>query len=40
MRCFLLRLRFIGEEHKTARKILLINLTGSAAWKGGAPDGK
>jgi len=36
-RCFLLRLGFIGEEYKTARKILLRNLTGSSAWKGGVP---
>ncbi len=35
-RCFLLRLGFIGDEYKTARKILLRNLTGSSAWKGGA----
>lgn len=37
-RCFLLRLGFIGNEYKTARKILLRNLTGSSAWKGGAPN--
>ena len=37
-RCFLLRLGFIGEEYKTARKILLQNLTGCSAWKGGAPN--
>lgn len=30
-RCFLLRLGFIGDEYKTARKILLRNLTGSSA---------
>ncbi|MCD8300216.1 MAG: virulence protein [Clostridiales bacterium] len=35
-RCFLLRLGFIGEEFKTERKILLKNLTGSSAFKGGA----
>lgn len=29
-RCFLLRLGFIGDEFKTARKILLRNLTGSS----------
>ena len=34
-RCFLLRLGFIGEEYKTARKILLRNLTGSTAFKAG-----
>lgn len=32
-RCFLLRLGFIGEEYKEARKILLKNLTGNGAWK-------
>lgn len=35
-RCFLLRLGFIGEEYKEERKILLKNLTGSSAFKGGA----
>lgn len=35
-RCFLLRLGFIGSEYKTERKILLKNLTGSSAFKGGA----
>ncbi len=37
-RCFLLRLGFIGDEHKTTRKILLRNLTGSSAFKGGAKN--
>lgn len=32
-RCFLLRLGFIGEEYKTARKILLKNLTGNSAFR-------
>ena len=32
-RCFLLRLGFIGSEYKTARKILLRNLSGSSAFK-------
>lgn len=32
-RCFLLRLGFIGDEYKKARKILLENLEGSAAFK-------
>ena len=32
-RCFLLRLGFIGDEYKLARKILLENLEGSAAFK-------
>lgn len=35
-RCFLLRLGFIGAEYKGERKILLRNLTGSSAFKGGA----
>lgn len=35
-RCFLLRLGFIGPEYKEERKILLRNLTGSSAFKGGA----
>jgi len=35
-RCFLLRLGFIGAEYKTARKILLKNLSGSSAFKSGA----
>lgn len=34
-RCFLLRLGFIGAEYKTARKILLKNLSGSSAFKSG-----
>ena len=34
-RCFLLRLGFIGAEYKSERKILLRNLTGSSAFKGG-----
>jgi len=33
-RCFLLRLGFIGAEYKEARKILLKNLSGNAAFKG------
>ena len=37
-RCFLLRLGFIGDEYKADRKILLKNLTGSSAFKGGASD--
>jgi hypothetical protein len=32
-RCFLLRLGFIGDEYKTARKILLRNLTGDGAFR-------
>ena len=34
-RCFLLRLGFVGEEYKKERKILLRNLSGSAAFKNG-----
>ncbi len=34
-RCFLLRLGFIGTEYKTARKILLKNLSGLSAFKNG-----
>jgi len=36
-RCFLLRLGFIGDEYKAARKILLRNLSGSCAFKSGNP---
>ena len=32
MRCFLLSLGFIGDEYKTARKILLSNLDGNSSW--------
>ncbi len=35
-RCFLLRLGFIGDEFKADRKVLLQNLSGSTAFKGGA----
>lgn len=38
-RCFLLRLGFIGAEHKTARKILLQKLEGSSAFKNGEKKG-
>ena len=34
-RCFLLRLGFIGKGYKTARKILLRNLTGNSAFRYG-----
>lgn len=34
-RCFLLRLGFIGEEYKNARKILLKNLSGNSAFRYG-----
>ena len=33
LRCFLLRLGFIGKEYTTARKILLRNLTGNSAFR-------
>lgn len=39
-RCFLLRLGFIGNEYKVYRKILLKNLTGSSAFRSGAPAAK
>ena len=32
-RCFLLRLVFIGEKYKKARKVLLKNLTGNSAFR-------
>lgn len=39
MRLFLIRLGFIGDEYKTARKILLRNLCGNSSWKSGhAPE--
>lgn len=37
MRLFLIRLGFIGDEYKTARKILLSNLSGNSSWKAGRP---
>ena len=33
MRCWLLRMGFIGDEFKTARDILLRNIEGDAAWR-------
>ncbi len=36
-RCYLLRLGFIGDEYKAARKTLLRNLSGSSAFKSGSP---
>lgn len=36
-RCFLLRLGFICADYKTERKILLRNLSGSSAFRNGAP---
>lgn len=39
MRLFLIRLGFIGDEYKTARRILLRNLTGNSSWRfGHRPD--
>ena len=35
-RCFLLRLGMVGDQYKEARKVLLRNLSGSAAFKSGA----
>ena len=32
-RCWMLRLGFIGEEFKTARKVLLQNMSGDGAWR-------
>lgn len=40
MRIFLIRLGFIGNEYKTARKILLRNLTGNSSWRYGKPPKK
>ncbi len=36
-RVFLLRLGFVGDEYKTARKVLLKNLSGNSAFKNGTP---
>jgi hypothetical protein len=36
-RVFLLRLGFVGDDYKEARRILLKNLSGNSAFKGGAP---
>lgn len=33
LRCWLLRLGFIGDEFKTAREVLLKNMDGNAAWR-------
>lgn len=35
MRLFLIRLGFTGDEYKTARRILLRNLTGNSSWRSG-----
>lgn len=39
-RCFLLRIGMIGAEYKAARKVLLRDLTGSAAFRHGKPEGE
>lgn len=36
-RVFLIRLGFVGDEYKTARKVLLKNLSGNSAFKNGIP---
>lgn len=36
-RVFLIRLGFVGDEYKAARKILLSNLSGNSAFKSGRP---
>jgi len=36
-RVFLIRLGFVGDEYKAARKILLRNLSGNSAFRNGAP---
>ena len=39
MRLFLVRLGFVGDEYKQARKILLRDLSGNCSWKAGhAPE--
>lgn len=38
MRCFLLRLGFIGAEYKDARKTLLKRLSGNSSWKNGRKE--
>ena len=40
MRCFLLRLGFIGKEYKDVRKTLLKNLSGNSSWKNGKKEVK
>lgn len=38
-RCFLLRLGFIGKEHKETRKVLLRNLSGNGSFRDGKKKG-
>jgi hypothetical protein len=40
MRTFLLRLGFVGDEFKTARRILTANLDGDGAYRGGVRPGQ
>ena len=37
-RVFLIKLGFVGDEYRVARKILLKNLSGNSAFKNGAPS--
>ena len=39
-RVFLIRLGFVGDDYKAARKILLKNLSGNSAFRNGIPDKK
>ena len=39
-RVFLIRLGFVGDDYKTARKILLKNLSGNSAFRNGTPSKK
>ena len=38
MRVFLIRLGFVGDEYKQARKILMRNLTGNSSFKASKSD--
>ena len=40
MRVWLIGLGMVGDDYKLARKLLLRNLTGNAAWRYGAPEKK
>ncbi|OCN02997.1 hypothetical protein A7X67_06225 [Clostridium sp. W14A] len=40
MRVWLIGLGMVGDDYKLARKLLLQNLTGNAAWRHGAPEKK
>ena len=37
-RVFLIRLGFVGDEYRVARRILLKNLSGNSAFKNGVPS--